>query len=95
MIRNTQTKNTSTRKFVTTLIGLSVALSLTACDGDDGAQGPQGEQGEMGTPGNDGQPGTPGFAAAQFLISNNGPDNAGTIDHLPEGRLSLGLPGLQ
>jgi len=89
MIRNTQTKNTSTRKFVTTLIGLSVALSLTACDGDDGAQGPQGEQGEMGTPGNDGQPGTPGFAAAQFLISNNGPDNAGTIDLVDQNAAKL------
>ncbi|GAC23865.1 hypothetical protein GMES_1569 [Paraglaciecola mesophila KMM 241] len=89
MIRNTQTKNTSTRKFVTTLIGLSVALSLTACDGDDGAQGPQGEQGEMGTPGNDGQPGTPGFAAAQFLISNNGPDNAGTVDLVDQNAAKL------
>lgn len=89
MIRDTQTKNTSTRKFVTTLIGLSVALSLTACDGDDGAQGPQGEQGEMGTPGNDGQPGTPGFAAAQFLISNNGPDNAGTVDLVDQSAAKL------
>ena len=55
----------------------------------DGAQGPQGEQGEMGTPGNDGQPGTPGFAAAQFLISNNGPDNAGTIDLVDQNAAKL------
>ncbi|QHJ10959.1 hypothetical protein FX988_01181 [Paraglaciecola mesophila] len=89
MIRNTQSTHTSTRKFVTTLIGLSVALSLTACDGDDGAQGPQGEQGEMGAPGNDGQPGTPGFAAAQFLISNNGPDNAGTVDLVDQNAAKL------
>lgn len=77
MIWNTQTSHISTRKFVITLISLSVALSLSAYSSDYGAQGPQGE---MGTPGNDGHPDTPGFITAQILLSNNRPENADIVD---------------
>ncbi|WP_240919878.1 hypothetical protein [Paraglaciecola sp. 20A4] len=77
MIWNTQTSHISTRKFVITLISLSVALSLSAYSSDYGAQG---SQSEMGTPGNDGHQGTPSFITAQILLSNNRPENADIVD---------------
>lgn len=58
-------------------ITLATLLALTGCNGDDGATGQTGADGTPGQPGTDG---TPGFAAANFLIANNGTDNSGTVD---------------
>lgn len=71
---------------------ISIALALTACNGDDGqdgAVGPSGAMGADGMDGSDGMNGSPGFPAGLFLVSNNGPTNAGTVDLVDQNAAGL------
>lgn len=77
---NTLNGQLNTSNLVKSLVSLSVIFALTACNGDDGKMGLQGEMGAPGMDGEDGQDGSPGFVQSRFLLSNNGSDNAGTID---------------
>jgi len=77
-----------------TLSALSIALllGLSACNGDDGMDGVNGTDGMDGTngmDGSDGQNGTPGFAAANFILSNNGADNSGTTSVINQNAATL------
>ncbi len=83
-------------KICLSALTLAIMIGLTGCD--DGNDGAMGAQGEMGTPGengtdgadgNDGINGTPGFTAATFILANNGPDNAGTIDLIDQNAAKL------
>ncbi|MCF4007897.1 collagen-like triple helix repeat-containing protein [Rheinheimera sp. UJ63] len=61
-------------------LALAMLLALSGCNGDDGAPGEMGATGQPGQPGPIGNNGQPGFAAANFLIANNGTDNRNTVD---------------
>lgn len=67
-------------------ITLATLLALTGCNGDDGATGQTGADGTPGQPGADGKP---GFAAANFLIANNGTDNSNTVDLVNQNATAL------
>jgi hypothetical protein len=70
----------------------AMLLALSACDGDDGAQGLVGDQ---GPPGMDGDDGTPSFPDARFYLSNNGSENAGSVNVIDQYGTTLKtlLPG--
>lgn len=71
---------------------LAILIGLSGCDGDDGNDGAAGEQGIAGVDGSngeDGQNGSPGFAAGNFIIANNGPDNSGTINLVNQNAATL------
>ncbi|MBZ9611862.1 collagen-like triple helix repeat-containing protein [Rheinheimera maricola] len=68
-------------KFTLSTITLALLITLTGCEGEDGSNGTPGQPGETGAPGNNG---TPGLAAANFLVANNGADNAGSVDLLDQ-----------
>lgn len=53
-------------------------------DGENGADGVDGADGENGLDGADGANGAPGVPRATIYLSNNGPDNAGTVERLTQ-----------
>jgi len=71
--------NTSQRNIKLSLLAAAVVFSLSACNGDDGADGVDGVNGADGQDGAPGQDGSPGFAAATFLVANNGDSNRNTV----------------
>lgn len=85
----------SSLTFGKALLALSVMMALTACNGDDGNTGPvgpvgmDGQDGTNGQDGSDGANGSPGFSAGLFLLSNNGPTNAGTVDLIDQNAAAL------
>ena len=93
-----------TSKLCLSALTLAILIGLTGCSGDDGKDGAVGPQGEMGMDGVDGSngadgtngsagtngsDGTPGFAAATFILANNGADNAGTVDLINQNAAKL------
>lgn len=71
---------------------LAILIGLSGCDGDDGNDGTTGAQGVAGVDGNngsDGEDGSPGFAAAKFVLANNGPDNSGTVNLIDQNAATL------
>jgi hypothetical protein len=71
--------NTSQRNIKLSLLAAAVVFSLSACNGDDGVDGVDGVNGADGQDGAPGQDGSPGFAAATFLVANNGDSNRNTV----------------
>lgn len=77
------------RKACFSALTLAILIGLSGCDGDDGASGMQGVDGNNGTDGADGQDGSAGFAAAKFILANNGPDNSGTVNLIDQNSATL------
>ena len=93
-----------TSKLCLSALTLAILFSLTGCDGDDGSDGAAGTQGAAGVAGTngtngtdgangsdgaDGADGSAGFAAATFILANNGADNAGTVDLIDQNAAKL------
>lgn len=93
-----------TSKLCLSALTLAILFSLSGCDGDDGSDGTAGIQGTAGVAGSngtdgadgsdgsdgtDGVDGATGFAAATFILANNGADNAGTIDLIDQNAAKL------
>ena len=68
---------------------LAMVMALSGCNGDDGMDGAAGQAGSNGEAGPPGQNGTPGFSAANFLVSNNGSSNSGTVDVVDQNATAL------
>jgi len=64
---------TSQQKLKLSLLATAIVFTLSACNGDDGSDGLNGVDGAPG------QDGAPGFAAATFLVANNGNANRNTV----------------
>lgn len=80
------------KSFGISTISLALLLALSGCNGDDGmdgASGSPGMDGTDGTNGSDGENGAPGFPSANYILSNNGMDNAGTTDLLDQNAAAL------
>lgn len=77
---------TSQQKMKLSLLATAMVFALSACDGDDGTDGLDGADGVDGAPGQDG---TPGFAAATFLVANNGDDNRNTVTAVDQNASAL------
>ncbi len=73
-------KNTFKHTLSFSALTLAVLIGITGCSSDDGENGVDGVAGTDGQNGSDGTNGNPGFAAATFILANNGEANAGTID---------------
>lgn len=77
---------TSQQKMKLSLLATAMVFALSACDGDDGTDGLNGADGVDGAPGQDG---SPGFAAATFLVANNGGDNRNTVTAVDQNASAL------
>ena len=80
---------TSQQKIKLSLLATAMVFALSACDGDDGTNGIDGVDGAPGQNGAPGQDGTPGFAAATFLVANNGDDNRNTVTAIDQNANAL------
>ena len=80
---------TSQQKIKLSLLATAMVFALSACDGDDGTNGIDGVDGAPGQNGAPGQDGTPGFAAATFLVANNGDDNRNTVTAIDQNASAL------
>jgi len=72
--------------------GAMGAQGVAGQDGADGANGVNGQDGTNGTDGSDGMDGNdgaPGFAAATFILANNGQENAGTVNVINQNAAKL------
>ncbi|WP_421418787.1 hypothetical protein ACN9JF_12280 [Pseudoalteromonas lipolytica] len=72
--------------------GAMGAQGVAGQDGADGANGVDGQDGTNGTDGSDGMDGNdgaPGFAAATFILANNGQENAGTVNVINQNAAKL------
>ncbi|MCF7519773.1 hypothetical protein [Pseudoalteromonas sp. L21] len=79
-------------KLTFSALALAVTIGIAGCSGDDGKDGAAGQQGvagQDGSDGMDGQNGAPGFAAATFILANNGADNAGTVNLIDQNAAKL------
>lgn len=74
---------TSQQKIKLSLLATAMVFALSACDGDDGTNGIDGVDGAPG------QDGAPGFAAATFLVANNGDDNRNTVTAIDQNASAL------
>ena len=80
---------TSQQKIKLSLLATAMVFALSACDGDDGTNGRDGVDGAPGQDGSPGQDGAPGFAAATFLVANNGDDNRNTVTAIDQNASAL------
>lgn len=80
---------TSQQKIKLSLLATAMVFALSACDGDDGTNGIDGVDGAPGQDGSPGQDGAPGFAAATFLVANNGDDNRNTVTAIDQNASAL------
>ena len=82
-------KNTFKHTLSFSALTLAVLIGITGCSSDDGENGVNGVAGTDGQNGSDGTNGSPGFAAATFILANNGEANAGTIDFINQNASKL------
>ncbi|GEK55825.1 hypothetical protein PES01_26700 [Pseudoalteromonas espejiana] len=71
------------------VLALAVLIGISGCSSDDGKNGVDGTPGANGQDGTDGSNGNPGFAAATFVLANNGEANAGTVDLINQNAAKL------
>ena len=76
----TDQTNTINKKLSFSALTLAVLIGITGCSSDDG---------EITNTDSDDTNGTPNFTAAQFVLANNGSDNAGTADLIDQNSVKL------
>ncbi|WP_024612230.1 hypothetical protein [Pseudoalteromonas sp. TB64] len=76
----TDQTNTINKKLSFSALTLAVLIGITGCSSDDG---------EITNTDSDDTNGTPNFAEAQFVLANNGSDNAGTADLIDQNSVKL------